>query len=161
MEILTDQQRVADIDNPRGYYEFEAVKNLGEDSSWIPTARGKAIKVVSLLLYHLPATENYRVIFMQRNLDEVVLSQEAMLKHFDRSPPSRAEISEAFRDHLEHLTEWIETQSNIQLLNVDYSALMNQSRTHSERIASFLGIDLNIEAMQQAVDPSLYRNRNS
>src|SRR5437899_6081528 len=72
--VVTDNLRTADTDNPRGYYEFEQVKKIKQDASWLPGTRGKAFKMVSQLLYDLPPDEKYRVIFMQRNLDEVLLS---------------------------------------------------------------------------------------
>src|SRR5438067_12425110 len=80
VEIVTDDVRTADVDNPRGYYELEKVKKIKQDASWLPQARGKAFKMVSQLLYDLPGGETYRIIFMQRNLDEVLLSQDKMLE---------------------------------------------------------------------------------
>ncbi len=80
LEVVSDHLRAADVDNPRGYFEFERVKQIQKDSSWLPAARGKALKMISQLLYHLPPTERYRVIFMRRNLDEVIASQEKMLQ---------------------------------------------------------------------------------
>ena len=80
LEVVSDHVRAADIDNPRGYYELERVKQIQKDDSWLPAMRGKAFKMVSQLLYHLPPTEGYRVIFMRRNLEEVIASQEKMLQ---------------------------------------------------------------------------------
>src|SRR5713101_4497721 len=80
VEVMTDNTRTADTDNPRGYYEFEKVKKIKQDSSWLPLTRGKAFKMVSQLLYDLPPGERYRIIFMGRDLDEVLLSQEKMLE---------------------------------------------------------------------------------
>src|SRR6516165_1289807 len=77
--VVTDHIRSADTDNPKGYYEFEQVKTIKRDTSWLPATRGKAFKMVSQLLYDLPPGETYRIIFMERDLDEVLLSQEKML----------------------------------------------------------------------------------
>src|SRR5262249_30630691 len=77
--VLTDNIRAADTDNPRGYYEFEPVKATKRDATWLPAARGKAVKMVSQLLYHLPPGETYRVLFLERDLEEVLASQEKML----------------------------------------------------------------------------------
>src|SRR5438132_3246059 len=85
VEVVTDHVRTPDIDNPRGYYEFEKAKKIKEDASWLPEMRGKAFKMVSQLLYALPPTEQYRIIFMERNLDEILLSQEKMLKRLGRN----------------------------------------------------------------------------
>src|SRR5437764_1475845 len=76
IEVLTDGVRAADTDNPRGYYELEKVKRLKQDASWLPQARGKVFKMVSQLLYDLPASEAYRVLFMERDFDEMLRSQE-------------------------------------------------------------------------------------
>src|SRR5215813_11558433 len=84
VEVVTDHIRTADTDNPRGYLEFEKVKKIKEDQSWLPAVRGKAVKMVSQLLYDLPASERYRILFMERDLDEMLLSQEKMLKRLDR-----------------------------------------------------------------------------
>ena len=83
-EAVTDHIRAADTDNPRGYYELEKVKKLKEDASWLPETRGKVVKMVSQLLFDLPAGERYRVIFMQRDLDEMLASQEKMLERLNR-----------------------------------------------------------------------------
>src|SRR5438105_1498707 len=80
VEVVTDNLRSADTDNPRGYYEFEQVKKVKQDQSWLPSCRGKAFKMVALLLLELPPTEKYRVVFMDRDLEEVLTSQEKMLE---------------------------------------------------------------------------------
>src|SRR5262245_7195282 len=92
VEIVTDNIRTADTDNPRGYYEFEKVKKIKQDASWLPQTRGKAFKMVSQLLYDLPASERYRIIFMERDLDEMLLSQDKMLKRLGRHSAPAADI---------------------------------------------------------------------
>lgn len=159
IDIVADCERAADVDNPRGYYEFEAVKNLRDDATWIPMARGKAIKVVSLLLYNLPPAEQYRIIFMERNLDEVLVSQETMLQRRNQTAAPKEQIAEAYRVHLENLTDWLASQPNVSILKTGYAALIEQPRIQSQRIAEFLARPLNIEAMSEAIDPTLYRQR--
>ena len=70
MAIVTDGIRAADEDNPNGYFEDERVKALAKnpDKTWVAEARGKALKVVSLLLQHLPPTQKYQVVFVHRRL---------------------------------------------------------------------------------------------
>src|SRR5713101_3371282 len=92
VEIVTDNIRAADTDNPRGYYEFEKVKKIKQDASWLPATRGKAFKMVSQLLYDLPTSEQYRIIFMERDLEEVLLSQEKMLQRLGRNAAPREEM---------------------------------------------------------------------
>ena len=101
MEIVSDGVREADEDNPRGYYELEAVKSLAKDAAWIPETRGKAIKIISQLLFSLPTTEKYLVLLMQRNLDEVIASQAKMLERLGRAGAGQADmLRKAFSTHL-------------------------------------------------------------
>jgi hypothetical protein len=161
IEVVTDHVRTADVDNPRGYFEFETAKRIEEDTSWLPRTRGKAFKMVSQLLYHLPRTERYRIIFMQRNLDEVLVSQEKMLRRRNAAAAPRKQIKQAFTLHLEKLFEWLHQQQNMNVLVVNYNDLLGDPREHAERIGGFLGDTLTAEAMVQAVDPDLYRNRET
>jgi hypothetical protein len=160
MPALTDQVRAADADNPRGYYEFEPVKRTKHDASWLPGARGKAVKMVHLLLYDLPATETYRVVFMRRNLAEVVASQAAMLQRTGKqgsSLPSE-QLIRVYEDQLRKVLTWLAGQRNFQTLEVDYNAIVTDPRPHVQRVAEFFdGLDAN--AMIAAVEPSLYRQR--
>src|SRR5437868_1127771 len=83
MPVLTDKVRSADEDNPNGYFEFEAVKRTKQDASWLDDSGGRAVKMVYRLLYDLPVNRNYRVLFMRRNLKEVLASQREMLRRKD------------------------------------------------------------------------------
>jgi hypothetical protein len=162
--VVADHLRAADVDNPRGYYEFERVKKIKQDASWLPESRGKAVKMVSQLLYDLPAGERYRIIFMQRDLDEVLLSQEKMLQRLGRSAAPRGPMKEAFQVHLEKLQAWLRQQSNMAVLDVSYNDLLQQPQAEARRVGDFLGSGLaggppDVEKMAQAVDRSLYRNR--
>lgn len=161
IEVVSDHLRTADVDNPRGYFELEKVKQIQKDASWIPGTRGKAFKMVSQLLYHLPHTERYRVIFMQRNLDEVLASQEKMLRRRQSPVAPRETIREAFTLHLDMLHRWLQQQANIQLLQVNYNELVTAPAPHAENIARFLGNRPAVPAMLQAIDTDLYRNRNA
>ncbi len=157
--VVTDHVRTADTDNPRGYYEYEQVKAIKRDTSWLPATRGKAFKMVSQLLYDLPPAETYRVIFMERDLDEVLLSQEKMLTRLGRTPAPRAQMRGAFALHLERLYDWLARQTNMTVVRVRYRDLVESPREQVEQIRVFLGGAVDVERMVQAVDPSLYRNR--
>ena len=111
MEIITDQIRSADTDNPRGYYEYEKVKQIKKDASWLPQTRGKAFKMVSQLLYHLPPGQTYRILFLERDLEEVLLSQEKMLQRLGCTPAPREAIRAAYSVHLERLHTWLQGRS--------------------------------------------------
>ena len=116
IEPVTDRCREADADNPRGYFELEAAKRLKQESAWLADARGKALKVVSQLLFDLPATERYRIVFMERDLDEVLASQETMLARLGRPAAPRERMRAAFQAHLRQVDAWLEQQPHIALL---------------------------------------------
>ena len=159
--VVTDNVRTADTDNPKGYYEFEQVKAIKRDASWLPAMRGKAIKMVSQLLYDLPGSETYRILFLERELDEVLLSQEKMLARLGRPGASRETMKAAYRLHLERLHEWLTQRGNCSVLRVSYNNLLERPREQAERVCEFLSGLPDIEKMVQAVNPSLYRNRGA
>jgi len=161
LETVTDNIRTADTDNPRGYYELEKVKKIKDDASWLPGTRGKAFKMVSQLLFDLPPSERYRIIFMERDLDEMLVSQEAMLQRRNRAPAPRDEIKRAFMKHLERLRDWLVEQPNMDVLYVKYAALIERPEEQAGRVSEFLRGKADAKAMAAAVDPALYRNRKA
>jgi len=159
--VVTDHIRTADQDNPRGYYEYERVKKIKEDVSWLPEARGKAFKMVSQLLYELPSSERYRIIFMERDLDEMLSSQDKMLARLNKPSAPRAAIERAFREHLRRVRVWLAGQPNIEVLFVSYNDLVERPEGEAERVSVFLGGKADAGSMSKTVDPSLYRNRKT
>jgi hypothetical protein len=159
VEVVTDQMRSADTDNPRGYYELEAVKRIKRDTSWLAATRGKAFKMVSQLLYDLPQAEHYRIVFMGRDLDEVLESQEKMLQRLGRAAAPLEELRRSFSLHLERLHDWLGRQRNLKVLRVSYNDLLERPREQAQRVSAFLGGNADVEKMAAAVDRSLYRNR--
>lgn len=162
MSVMTDGLREADDDNPRGYFELESVKKLTDDSSWLKHARGQAVKVISQLLYELPDTETYRVLFMHRRMSEILASQERMLERrgLSGAGPSDDVLASKFSAHLEAVDQWLDKQKHFACLPVQYDAVIEAPEETAVRIRDFLGIDLDTAAMAAAVDPSLYRNRH-
>jgi len=161
MEVLTDNVRQADEDNPGGYYEFEAVKRTNEDSAWLQDAAGKAVKMIYMLLADLPATHEYRVIFMQRDYPEVLASQQVML---DRRGEKGADIStdkltEIFDRQLMKTKDWLAAQPNFDVLYLDYPRVVDEPLPHANQIREFLARPLDARAMAGVVDPDLYRQR--
>lgn len=159
---LTDQIRAADDDNPKGYYEFERVKQLDKgDTAWVADAQGKAVKVISQLLRHLPADQEYRVIFMRRHMDEILASQKKMLVHRGEDPHrvSDEELTALFEKHLVHVTQWLDQQPNIKTLYLHYSDVLADPHPAANQINAFLDGRLDTQAMTISVDPALYRNR--
>lgn len=162
IEPLTDHEREPDEDNPEGYYEFERVKKLEDgDTDWLPMAEGKAVKVISALLKHLPDGYTYRVIFMRRKLDEVLDSQRKMLERRGEDPDeaSEAELKELFLKHVGNVEQWAEGQSNVEVLFVSYNDVVSDPYPQLDEIDGFLGGGLDVQAMAEIVDPDLYRNR--
>ena len=161
MDVLTDEIRSADEDNPKGYYEFERVKQLPQDTAWLPQAEHKAVKIISALLLKLPPDHGYKVIFMRRNIQEILDSQRRML--IRRGEPadkiSDEEIGQAFEKHLELVQNWLAGQPNIDVLYIDYNATLRDPFTNAELVNRFLGSVLDTKKMVQVVDPSLYRWR--
>jgi len=158
---LTDEIRVADEDNPRGYLEFERVKQIRQDKSWLDEAAGRVVKMVHLLLYDLPQDRPYRVVFMRRNLDEVLASQRKMLTRQGKAGAQLPEeqLRKVFEDQVRKVTSWLTTQPNVKSIEVTYHELIADPRGHAARLNEFLGGGLDVEAMVGAVDPALYRNR--
>jgi hypothetical protein len=161
IEAVTDNIRTADTDNPKGYYEFEQVKKIKQDASWLPQTRGKVFKMVSQLLYDLPSSESYRIVFMDRDLDETLSSQEKMLARLGGKSAPREPMKQAYKTHLERLHDWLSHQDNMKLLRVSYNELLEQPATWSDRICQFLEGRTNRDRMVRTVDPSLYRNRKT
>lgn len=160
--LLTDHLRTADEDNPKGYFEFERVKQLPKgDIAWLSEARGKAVKIISALLEHLPATYEYRVIFMRRDLKEVLASQRKMLIRRGEDPDKvdEQELLRLFQKHIRQVQRWLGQQPNIKMLEVPYNALIQDPIPYVRQINAFLGGALNEDAMIRVIDPALYRNR--
>lgn len=159
---LTDEIREADADNPRGYFEFERVKKLEKgDTAWLPQAEEKAVKVISALLKHLPDTYDYKIIFMQRHMPEILASQRKMLVHRgeDDKRMDDERMAELFERHLDAVQQQLAQQENMDVLYVHYSEALQDPQTVAEAVVRFLGQELDVERMVGVVDPALYRNR--
>lgn len=161
MAVLTDGQRTADPNNPRGYYELELVKSLARNPEIIAEADSKVVKVISSLLTSLPAGYEYRIIFMRRPLTEVVASQDRMLERLGKQVPAapRESVMNAFERHLTQVRNWISAQPGVSALYVDYAALIADAHGEASRISAFLGVQLDVAAMAGKVEQSLYRER--
>jgi hypothetical protein len=162
MPILSDGEREADVDNPRGYLEWERIKQLPKDHTCIVEAEGKAVKVISLLLLSLPEGHEYRVLFMQRPLAEVLASQDVMLRHKGTAGPAvdTSFMAAAFEKNLLAVNAWLDSKSYVRTLRVPYHEVLRDAEDVAHKIASFLDVGLNVEAMTRAVDATLYRNRS-
>ena len=164
MEIVVDNIRTPDEDNPKGYYEDERVKELAEmqDKSWLREARGKVIKVVSSLLNYLPPDNYYKVVFMRRNLHEVLASQTKMLdRRGEESHSEDEDLLAMYQSHLEKVQFQLRFRPYFDALYLNYSDVVKDPAGQARRMAEFLGGSLDPVQMAGAVDGSLYRNRRT
>lgn len=161
LPALTDNIRQADEDNPRGYYEFEAVKQVQQDASWLDDARGKVVKMVYRLLYDLPGDYSYRVVFMKRRLEEVIASQEEMLRRLGKEDDGveKGQLVGIYRRQLQDVERWLQARPNFRVLYVDYQEALEHPERVVEQLNTFLGNSLDTEAMLRVPDRSLYRQR--
>ena len=161
--IVTDKIRTPNEDNPKGYHEFERIKELDKtgDKSWLKNYRGQVIKTISFLLQDLPLNLNYQVLFMRRNLDEVLRSQNKMLERSGTAGTLVADekMRRNYELHLKKVYYRLDRSPHFKVLYLDYPAVVENPRREAERINAFLGGALNVEAMAGAVEGDLYRNR--
>ena len=161
LPVLSDGVRVADDNNQRGYFEYEPVKRLRADRSWLPQARGQAVKIIHLLLRDLllDGSLHYRVIFMQRPIEEVLASQRAMLARDGKAGADAAVLKKAFESQLAQIGHWLPGQPNVSVMHVPYHLVLSDALALAESLKTFLGLDLDSAAMARAVDPALHRQR--
>jgi hypothetical protein len=161
---LTDKIREADIDNPNGYYEWERAKKLPEgDITWLNEARGKAVKIISALLTHLPSGYQYKVIFLHREMGEILASQREML--IRRNASASAEDDDTmtilFEKHLQEITAFLAARPDIDVLYVNYNEILASPLKAVQEVDAFMNRSLNVDAMVQVVDRRLHRQKSS
>jgi hypothetical protein len=164
LQPVIDNLRTADEDNPKGYYEFERVKQLPKgDFAWLPEAKGKVVKVIAALLPYLPTDYAYRVVFMQRAMPEVLASQRQMLIRRGEDPDKIPDevMANLFQKHLKQVDTWIAAQANVQRLDVSYNKMLEGSNAIIVRLNEFLGGNLDVAEMALVIDPSLHRQRKA
>ena len=163
VEIASDGLRTADDDNPKGYFELERVKELdkNKNKSWLTELRGKAVKIVSYFLKYLPENNNYKVIFIERNIHEVIASQNKMLINRGESVDKAGEekIIQSFERHLQKIKDMLGKDKRFDVLYIKHRDVLDDPLTQAGKINRFLGGRLDEEKMARAVDPNLYRNR--
>jgi hypothetical protein len=157
IEPFTDEKRLPDEDNPRGYLEHQGAARLHRDASWLPEARGKAVKIVAHLLPYLPKNEQYRVIFLHRNPMEVVASQRAMLDRLGRKGGrlSDQRLIRTFIEQLVRVQAWLQKRPDIAVLAVQYADAVRDPAATAARVARFVGPPFNESAAQAGIEPSL------
>lgn len=163
LPVLTDQLRRPDEDNPNGYFEMESVRQLKDGNiEWLHEANGKVVKVISALLEYLPDEYEYKIIFMERESQETLVSQKKMLDHRGQiSKLSDEEMEQQFHTHLAAMKPWLVRQPNMDVLFVNYNKLMAEPEPFCNQITEFIGKPLNQSQMLTVPDGQLYRNRSA
>lgn len=162
IEPLTDGIRTADDNNPKGYFEYERVKALRQgDAEWLSQAQGKSIKIISWLLEYIPSSYQYRVLFMQRNMDEILASQKQMLIRSGKPTDqvSDEQLAEMYTRHLARVKAWLADQANFSVIYLDYNRMLVDPQPYASQVNQFLGGIMNSLAMAAVVDSNLYRQR--
>jgi sulfotransferase family protein len=163
--IVTDGIRTADDSNPKGYYEFERVKELDKngDTAWLGDTRGKAVKIISFLLTYLPDSYDYQVVFMNRDVDEVLASQNKMLVARGEAADTAddAKMRDVYGKHLEKVGRFLRSRSCFRTLQVGYRNVIDNPAAEAGRLNEFLGGRLDVAQMAAVADRELYRNRKS
>jgi len=176
LPAFTDNKRKADDSNPKGYYEHGKIAALlsSPDNSWIMEAKGAAIKVVAPLLARLPRklkgsdsipeAIHYRVLFMERDMEEILQSQETMLKLLGKAPAAdrdAVDISKAYRQQERNAKSWC-IRLGVHSMSVNYQDLVHRPDQLLAEVASFLGnVADKLPAMRACVDPALHRTHNA
>lgn len=162
MSPLTDGLRTADENNPKGYFEWEPAKALKQNPGAIAAAEGRVVKIVSALLPLLPEGHDYRIVFMIRSLEEVIASQNSMLRRMGKEVPSTSQVAvaAAFEKHLRETEKQLVKRKNVAVLKVEHRSVLAEPAVQASRVADFVGGSLNVEAMAAQVERSLHRERS-
>ena len=160
VELFIDNTREANVDNPKGYFEEQRVKKLNEDNSWLEESKGKALKVVSPLLPFLDLNYSYLIIFMKRDIDEIILSQKKMMIRREISAPSSddEEIKNTLEESLAFTDSWLKGKKNIKKVDIFYKALVSNPVESLKPISAIIE-NFNLNESIKVIDQNLYRNR--
>jgi hypothetical protein len=161
LEPLTDGKRVADSNNPRGYFEWEKAKSLPREPQCIGEAEGKVVKIISSLLLSLPNNRTYKVIFMERSLAEVAASQSAMIQKLGAQGPAltKEAMARALDAHLKQVKAALRLRPEMDIHRVQHEDILENPLNVSRTLREFLAVPLDLNAMTAQVDPSLYHQR--
>ncbi|WP_299226998.1 alkaline phosphatase family protein [uncultured Psychroserpens sp.] len=158
LEVLTDENRKPDASNPKGYFEYDPVMSIHKDNSWLELAKNKTVKVVAPLLKFLDPQYRYKVVFMNRDLTELVKSQQKMIgKSPDELP---LKLFEAYKKQLNQIRIWENKEPNVELIYINYKDVLNDTNLIIDKVMSFICRPLDKDKMKSCIDKSLYRNQN-
>ncbi len=163
LPLLVDNQRKADESNPQGYFEYQPVKTLKQNAQWLHLAKGKAVKIISNLLFYLPKDWHYKVIFLQRDLDEIITSQQRMLANLNKQAPLKdpTELKALLAAHLLQVQQWLAQQPNINVFKIPFTDLIFQPEKVLPQLQKFLQWPIDLQQSKRVIRPDLYRSRKS
>ena len=161
--VLIDDHRPPDENNPKGYFEFAPVKSLATDVSWLPLAKGKAVKIISHLLPYLPDHFQYKIIFMNRDLKEIIRSQNKMLDRFGKTKGelSEAQLAERYALHLHQIHQWLKQRPNITFADISFNYLIESPEKEWPKVQSLLNLTVSSRQVLRVIEPELYRTKNT
>ncbi len=163
----TDGERPPDADNPRGYYEWEAIKRVGKEPTILDEEglQTRAIKAVSMILQQLPLNHEYKIIFMTRPVEEVVASQAAMIERLktEGAEMDEDQLERGLAAHRDSVVKSLQGHPRAKFIEIDYPSLVRSPDEPIARIAEFLGPERlpHPERMRPVIDDSLYRKRQA
>jgi hypothetical protein len=157
--IAFSEGRKPDVHNPKGYYELEGgkiINRLIQGTFPFESYKGTFIKITAYGLSYLPKGF-YKIIYMQRNLEEVLDSMETMVQVTDEN---REETKQSFQKLNEKIMKDLQTKKQTEVLFVNYNDILKEPRTNIDRICQFIGpYRFEIPMMIAVVDNTLYRQR--
>jgi len=166
MPIATDGEREADTDNPKGYYEWEEIKQIAKKPKLLDEEGldQKAIKAVTMLLPHMPQRHKYKVVFMQRPVEEIAASQYKMISRLGTEGAKLTEddLLRGLTQHRLVALNFLKNNKAFEVLEVDYPTLVKSPQDVVPSILEFLGAERlpNGDQMAAVVDPSLHRQKS-
>jgi hypothetical protein len=157
MDCLVDGKREADNSNPKGYYEYEPVMSIHKDNSWMDKAQNKTVKIVAPLLNKIDEQYRYKIIFMTRDLNEVLKSQQKMIGKTEDVFPVK--LYNKFQKLLSNIEVWKKKEPGVELIYLDYKDVLDNPEFTVKSIERFLGVPLNRSEMINCIDKKLYRTK--
>lgn len=157
LEVLTDNNRTADKSNPKGYFEYEKAMSIHKDNTWLDLAKEKSVKVVAPLLKFLDPKYRYKVIFMNRDLTEIIKSQQKMIGK--NTEDLRLGLLESYDKQLKKVDIWKDKEPGVELIYINYKDALNNTGDVINKVSSFIGVEMDKSEMAKCVDKSLYRNK--
>lgn len=162
IEPYVDNVREADESNPKGYYEHEAVMRLARDKKWLKDVRNKVVKVISQQLFHLPAKYNYKIVFMLRDINEIIQSQTKMLERQNKKIAKNYPytLENIYQKNLGQVQRWAENNKNVSILVINHKDTIENPLETAKKVAEFIGKEkVNVEKMAEKVDKKLHRTK--